>query len=88
MSMIEKYLEALKDIDGWVIVSEWATRFGELYPELLEKAKAEAAMRWCQHASKYSESNRGKPWGYLLIPHDEVNESKRLEDFSRFIWKE
>jgi len=42
MSMTEKYLEALKDINDWVIVSEWATRFGELYPELLEKANEEA----------------------------------------------
>jgi len=42
MNMTEKYLEALKDLDDWVIVSEWATRFGELYPELLEKANEEA----------------------------------------------
>jgi len=42
MSMTEKYLESLKSIDDWVIVSEWATRFGELYPELLEKANEEA----------------------------------------------
>ena len=42
MNMTEKYLEALKDLDNWVIVSEWATRFGELYPELLEKANEEA----------------------------------------------
>ncbi len=38
----EKYLEALKTFDDWVIVSEWAQRFGELYPELLEKAEREA----------------------------------------------
>lgn len=37
-----KYLEALKTFDDWVIVSEWAQRFGELYPELLEKANLEA----------------------------------------------
>ncbi|CAA0112789.1 hypothetical protein [Zhongshania aliphaticivorans] len=42
-SMREKYLEALKTCDGWVIVSEWALRFGELYPDLLEKANIEAA---------------------------------------------
>ncbi|MDH5573523.1 MAG: HNH endonuclease [Gammaproteobacteria bacterium] len=38
-----KYLEALKDLGDWVIVSEWAQRFGELYPDLLEKADREAA---------------------------------------------
>lgn len=42
-SFRSKYLEALKTFDGWVIVSEWAQRFGELYPDLLEKADREAA---------------------------------------------
>lgn len=26
----------------------------------------------------------GKPWRYLLLPHDEITESKRLADFLRF----
>lgn len=42
MNIRGKYLEALKTFDDWVIVSEWAQRFGELYPELLEKAEREA----------------------------------------------
>lgn len=25
-----------------------------------------------------------KPWHYLLVPHDEMSESKRLTDFLRF----
>lgn len=41
-SFREKYLEALKTFDDWVIVSEWAQRFGELYPDLMEKANREA----------------------------------------------
>ncbi len=52
------------------------------------QAKAEAAIKWCRHASEYSESMGGKAWVYLLIPHDEVNESRRLEDYLRFAWKE
>ena len=43
MNISEKYLEALKVIDDWVIVSDWAGKFGELNPELLEKAEIEAA---------------------------------------------
>ena len=43
MSFRNKYLEALKTFDDWVIVSEWAKRFGELHPDLLEKADQEAA---------------------------------------------
>ena len=48
------------------------------------QAKATAAMQWCEHASTHSASVGGKPWLYLLIPHDELQESKRLVDFLRF----
>jgi type III restriction enzyme len=48
------------------------------------QAKAAAAVRWCQHASDYAATVGTKPWKYLLIPHDEINESKRLSDFQRF----
>lgn len=47
-------------------------------------AKAEAAVRWCALASDYAASVGGKPWKYVLVPHDEIEESKRLEDFLRF----
>lgn len=42
LSIRDKYLEALKLIGGWVIVSEWAIKFGEVYPDLLAKAHQEA----------------------------------------------
>jgi hypothetical protein len=42
MKMKDKYLEALKSLDGFVIVSVWAERFGEMFPEDLEKANREA----------------------------------------------
>lgn len=48
------------------------------------QAKAAAAMQWCKHASDFTASVGGKPWKYLLVPHDEVNESRRLTDFLRF----
>ena len=38
MTKAQKYLEALKTFDDWVIVSEWAEKVGELYPELLKEA--------------------------------------------------
>ena len=37
-------------------------------------AKARAAASWCKHAT----DNGGKPWTYLLIPHDQVDEAKTL----------
>lgn len=47
-------------------------------------AKAAAAARWCKHASDHAASVGGKPWRYLLVPHDDIVESKRLTDFLRF----
>ncbi len=43
MNVSEKYIEALKLIDDWVIVSEWAKIVGEKFPELLTKANDEAS---------------------------------------------
>ncbi|BAO81030.1 hypothetical protein SRAA_1176 [Serpentinimonas raichei] len=48
------------------------------------QAKAAAAARWCQHASDHAATVGTKPWRYLLVPHDEIAESKRLTDFLRF----
>jgi len=48
------------------------------------QAKAATAMRWCQHASDHAAEIGTKPWVYLLLPHDEIVESKRLVDFLRF----
>ena len=42
MTKTQKYLEALKTFDDWVIVSEWAMRVGELYPDILEAANEQA----------------------------------------------
>lgn len=42
MNITEKYLAALKQIEGWTQVSGWAVKFGELYPDLLAKAEREA----------------------------------------------
>jgi type III restriction enzyme len=48
------------------------------------QAKAAAAARWCKYASDHAATVGTKPWKYLLVPHDEINESKRLSDFLRF----
>ncbi|MCU7919075.1 MAG: HNH endonuclease [Candidatus Thiodiazotropha sp. (ex Epidulcina cf. delphinae)] len=42
MNITEQYLKALKTIEDWVTVSEWAVKVGELYPDLQEKANEEA----------------------------------------------
>jgi type III restriction enzyme len=48
------------------------------------QAKAAAAARWCKHASDHAATVGTKAWRYLLVPHDELTESKRLTDFLRF----
>ena len=48
------------------------------------KAKADAAIQWCKHASDYAQSVGGKPWKYLLVPHDGVSEAKRLVDYLQY----
>lgn len=42
------------------------------------QAKREAAERFCEHASAHSRTVNGKPWQYLLIPHDEVRATATL----------
>ena len=38
--------------------------------EVQEKAKA--ALEYCHYASSYNQDNSGKPWKYVLIPHNAV----------------
>ncbi len=45
-------------------------------PEVL--AKKDAAVTWCGHATTHNFSNGGKPWKYVLIPHDAIAENMTL----------
>ena len=47
-------------------------------------AKAEAGALWCRHASNHARTHDAKPWKYLLVPHDQVTEDKRLMDYLTF----
>jgi type III restriction enzyme len=42
------------------------------------QAKKDAAVQWCRHATRHTVSNGGKPWQYLLIPHDMIAENMTL----------
>ncbi len=50
-----------------------------LYPVVL--AKKNAAEQWCDHATEFNNSLGKKPWKYLLIAHDQVQENMGLESF-------
>ena len=46
------------------------------------QAKARAAVKWCEHASRHeienAEDGAGKRWQYLLIPHDAIGANTTL----------
>lgn len=40
------------------------------------RKKAAAARSWCAYATAHAEEHGGKPWGYLLVPHDVVQANR------------
>ncbi len=70
MTKTQKYLEALKTFDDWVIVSEWAVRVGELYPDILEEANDTTGLR--ELAARIS--SRLSTGGF---PEVEIDDSER-----------
>lgn len=38
----------------------------------LNPHQVEAALQYCRYASDYTAQNGGKPWRYVLIPHNAV----------------
>jgi len=42
------------------------------------QSKADAAAVWCKHATVHAKTYGGKPWTYLLIPHDQISEQMSL----------
>jgi type III restriction enzyme len=41
-------------------------------------AKRDAGVLWCARASAHAATYQGKPWQYLLIPHDAIAENMTL----------
>ena len=41
--------------------------------------KKQAAEEYCRNATEYNSENEGKPWKYILIPHDKID---RASNFS------
>jgi type III restriction enzyme len=46
-------------------------------------AKRDVAVTWCKNASNYAATCGGKPWKYVLIPHDIIAENITLEWLSK-----
>ncbi len=47
------------------------------------RAKRDAAVEWCKHASEHARRCGGKPWAYLLIPHDRIAENVTLAGLAK-----
>jgi type III restriction enzyme len=48
-------------------------------------AKKDSAIKWCANASDHARSCNGKPWKYVLIPHNEIATNMTLDALvSRF----
>ena len=43
------------------------------------QAKTRAAVTWCKNATEHAKTTDGKPWKYLLIPHDRITEQMTLQ---------
>ena len=46
-------------------------------PDVL--AKRDVAIEWCRHATTHAASYGGKPWSYLLIPHNSIAENMTID---------
>ena len=46
-------------------------------------AKRDVAVKWCKQASDYAKNYNGKPWKYVLIPHDSIAENITLSGLAR-----
>ena len=50
-------------------------------PIVLQKQRA--AIEWCKEATTHARRSQGKPWEYLLIPHDVVSLSKEFDTLAK-----
>jgi len=50
---------------------------------LVVLAKRDAAIKWCAHATTHAKSHGGKPWRYVLIPHDVIAENMTLNGLAK-----
>lgn len=46
------------------------------------QAKKDTAVEWCTHATTHSNKHKGKPWKYILVPHDAIQTNRNLKSFA------
>jgi type III restriction enzyme len=65
------------EAESYIYMFEPKARNEMTDPEVL--AKKDAAVKWCDLATKHNLDNGGKPWRYALIPHDAIADNMTLE---------
>lgn len=73
---LEYQPDFVAEADGVIYMLEPKARSDMDSPEVL--AKKEVALRWCKHATDHAHTHGGKPWKYVLIPHDAIAENMTL----------
>ena len=81
--MPEYVPDFVAETDTCIYLAETKARTDIKAPDVI--AKSEAAVQWCKHASDRAATIGSKPWKYLLIPHDEVSDARRLVDYEQFL---
>jgi type III restriction enzyme len=55
------------------------TKRADELPSNEVQAKAQAALKYCNYATEYTAEHGGKPWKYVLIPHDQVTKTSSFK---------
>jgi type III restriction enzyme len=75
---IPDFVVALDDITLMIETKKASEVTAAQESETDVKAKADQAVIWCKNASDYAAIVGGKPWAYLLVPHDAVAQNITL----------
>ncbi len=65
------------ETDGLIYMMESKAR--DEMESIEVQVKTEAAVKWCALATTHAQNNGGKPWRYLLIPHDAITDNMTIE---------
>ena len=69
------------ETDAELLMIETKARNEMNTPEV--QAKRAAAEEWCMHASRHAATYGGKPWRYVLIAHDVVEDNRTLNGLTQ-----
>ena len=69
------------ETDSTIYMLEPKSRAELTAPDVI--AKRDVAVKWCKQASNHAKTYQGKPWQYLLIPHDMIADNITLEWLAR-----